>query len=438
MKPILTLLLLTGILHGQTPDSAGLIRGLIDQLAAPKVRLRDEAQAALQRMPEAAAALREAAAGHASPEAQLRAARLLRSLKEGLWAMQLEIPLSKTEEDWIMRKVVVSPDGKWIAAAHRGGVEVWDASSSKHRTRVGSPNLNEDGMSGVFRSLAFSPDSRLIASTDHTGQIYIDEVDGKRIQVLPAATAEVTVRRMVSKLSGDPLAPAVNTIETSEVTRPQEPCGLAFLADGSGLVSFSGAGLTLHHFKGEEPGLMPINEIFPNNDRPIVPRAFSLSADGGTVALGLEVMGSKDRAALIAIPALTKTGEWFLPAIPTSIAVKRGGQELLVGVRDLGVLRCTPGVDEPVPLHRISNWVSGIAYAPDETSFFLSCSNNNHPMRQIALPAGTEIWAAPAAEAGFEDVAFPAADRIIATRHDNHLLLWTRQYAPDISTPAAR
>jgi hypothetical protein len=419
----------------QTPDK---VSALIEQLAAPKVRLRDEAQAALAALPQALPAMREAAEQHPSAEARLRAQRLLKDFRENAWQMQVEVRPAAPAGLTCLREAVVSPDGTLFAGVHRGGVDVYETATGKPVRRVGSPYLPAKVSDSVQRSLAISPDGKRIASTDHTHQVFVDDLSGTRLYTLPAEKTKRTVRVTTSAPAADPFSSSPNNVTVREIEQIAETQGLAFLPDGKGLVVFTTAGLAVHDFNGAERRLLPMPEIFTVTGFTIAARTFGISADGKTVGLGVEVMGSKDRAALVSVPELKLTAQWLLPVVPCSIAVKNGGAEALVGLRDsTGVHRCLAGEEWGRPLHRMQGWVSGIAYAPDESYAMISASDATTPLRQVALPSGEEIWSAPPL-AKAEDVAFAGAGRVVVSYGDDVLRVWVHRDFSATPTPAPR
>jgi WD40 repeat protein len=436
--PLFTLIGLISAAPAQTADQ---IPALIEQLAAPKVRLRDEAQTALAAMPEAMDALKKAMESHPSEEARLRAKKLLRDFRDRQWEQTAEVKIRKIAGNTQLRRITVSPDGSTIAGVYRGGIDLFDANLKLLRNLEAIPKPMGT-LNSILHALAFSPDGKQVASTDHTGQVFIEDLEGTLVKTLPAESKKIqvqTVTRTAPSVT-DPFATPGNTVTMVERDQPQEPCGLAFLPDGKRLVAFSSAGLTVYDLGGGEKKLLPLAEIFPVSGFNVAARAFALSPDGTIAGLGVEVMGSKDQIALVSVGDLKVTGRWLLPAIPSSIAVKNGGGEAVVGLRESGVLRCLPGEEWGTPFHRMGGgWISGLAFAPDEKSVFISNSGAALPLRQAAYPSGEEIWTAPPAPEGFEDVVCAGPDRIITSSTDCVIRTWDRRkLKPAADTPASR
>lgn len=404
------------------------IPALIEQLAAPKVRLRDEAQTALAELPESKAALEKAAASHPSAEARLRAKNLLRDFRDKQWVPSAEAKVSAKPAGSLtqLRRITASPDGTVIAGVYRGGVELYDANMNYLRTLNAVPKP-AGNMEGILHTLAFSPDGKSIAHTNHTGQIFVESLEGVILRTLPAETKKVKFQTVTSGSSlTDPFGTG-QRVTVSERDQPQEPYGVAFLPDGSGLAVFTGAGLTVHDFKGGERRLLPLADIFPVSGYTVAPRRFALSPDGIAAGLGVEVMGSKDMAALVTLADLKVTARWKFMAIPSSIAVKQGGGEAVVGLREGGVFRCVPGEEWGQSFCRGSAWISGVAYAADGQSVFFSQVSPSQPLVQVAYPSGEVLWSAPATAEGFESLACAGPDRVITGSKDCVITTWDRR-----------
>jgi WD40 repeat protein len=409
------------------------VKALIAQLADPKARLRDEAQAALGQIPEAEAALQEAAASHPSQEAQLRAKRLLKVLQESLWTMEWETLITtRSGGSTILRGLAASPDGRHLVGKHRGGAEVVKTDSGTSVGVLGNPCLTSIGISGIHRAIAFSPDGKWVASTDHTGSIFIDDLAKNRIQTLPAEKSKRMVRVSRSSLLGG------ETVALEEMEFPAETWGLAFLPDGKNLLAFSTAGLIRYDLEGKSKPMVPFNELFPIEGYTVAPRAMAVSPDGAWAALGVEVMGSKDEVVLVQVPDLSPQQRWRLPAIPASLAVPDGGKEVLIGLRGEGVHRGIPGNSFSEPLHTMGGWITGLKYAPDGKSAFFSTTVPQTPLRQIALPSGETIWTAPPAVQGYEDVVLAGPGRIAVSTTNCYIQIWKARTSSPPAIPTSR
>lgn len=155
------------------------IPALIAQLADPKVRLRDEAEAKLRLLPDAADALENAAANHPSEEARARARKILNSAIRNRWHLAADLANGHIQGyRFGPQRIRVSNDGKTFLTQGGDCACLWNAISLSPMSRFGKPNGSVGGWEGVapLSSIALSPDGKTAITTDDSGVLYATDI----------------------------------------------------------------------------------------------------------------------------------------------------------------------------------------------------------------------------------------------------------------------
>jgi dipeptidyl aminopeptidase/acylaminoacyl peptidase len=77
-----------------------------------------------------------------------------------------------------------SPDGRLVAAGNTtGDVSIWEVTTSQPSGRVSQPVAALVGPASMVWSLGFSPDSTLLAASDNRGTIYFWDVEGNNLLI---------------------------------------------------------------------------------------------------------------------------------------------------------------------------------------------------------------------------------------------------------------
>jgi WD40 repeat protein len=82
-------------------------------------------------------------------------------------------PLVSTGKNEVVRSVAVSPDGRLLAAALGNTIDLYDVADHRHVTPLPPVQMND---AGTQSSIAFSPDGRFLASGDDKGAIRVWKV----------------------------------------------------------------------------------------------------------------------------------------------------------------------------------------------------------------------------------------------------------------------
>src|SRR5690242_20012002 len=88
-------------------------------------------------------------------------------------------------------QLAFSPDGKFLAAAGRKGVRIWNVSTQKLISTF-EETSSEPNQTSATTTIAFSPDGQLLAADGHGGTVNIWRVkDGSLLYTLPGHSAVV-------------------------------------------------------------------------------------------------------------------------------------------------------------------------------------------------------------------------------------------------------
>ncbi|MEZ0275659.1 MAG: hypothetical protein ACAH88_12205 [Roseimicrobium sp.] len=411
MKRVLAILCCAASLSAQevVPEGAR-IQQLIDQLAAPKVRLRDEAQQTLAQMIDAESIMRAAMESHPSEEARLRLKRILKGFRDGLWTIECQqAEANGGPERGSLRALA---DGTLLANLHSAGIEILNA---QDLTPVRTLGKSTTGIL-TLRALAWTPDGKRLAFSNQSGAVMIEDDAGKRMLTLPPEMRQMNPSNPNAKQMAPPVA-------------------AEFLPGTQSLLVFTNAGLALH-----EPGpagvprRMSVKQIFPEVTRNILAQSMAVSPDGKAAGVAFEVPGpDEDLVAMISLPTMTVMWTSKISVTPRWIAVNQDGSEALVAMRERGVVRCAADAPLATTVSRSIDDLTSVAYAPDFKSAFLTSGRANAPVRQLAVPGGEEIWTAPPAPTGCYHITILGPDRMAVKTFDNRILIWKKR-----SSPAAR
>lgn len=404
------LCLATALAAQDPPRNADRVPTLVEQLAAPKVRLRDEAQQALSQMLEAEPQLRAAMETHPSEEARLRLKRILKGFHDGLWTIEAQqAEVATGPERGPMR---ATSDGAHLASLHSRGIDLVE---TEDLTTVRTLGRSTTGVL-TLRMLAWSKDGRRIAFSNQSGAVMVEDENGQRVLTVP-----VEIRKTTVHPNGVP----------REVTQNAPPVAAEFLPGTHDLLVFSNAGLTVHASGGASPRKMSVAQIFPEITRNILAQSMAVSRDGKAVGVAFEVPGpEEDLVAMISLPTFSVSWVSQISVTPRWIAVNHDGSEALVAMRERGVVRCAADAPQAITISRSIDDLTSVAYAPDYKSAFITSARANAPVRQLALPDGTEIWTAPPSPMGCYHLTLLGPDRFATKTFDNRILIWKKRVSP--------
>jgi hypothetical protein len=414
MKRIIIMLWCAASLSAQESATESVnIQKLIEQLAAPKVRLRDEAQQVLAQRLDAEPMMRAAMESHPSEEARLRLKRILKGFRDGLWTLECQQAEANGGPD--RGQMRATGDGSLLANLHSSGIEILNASDL---TPVRTLGKSTTGIL-TLRALAWAPDGKRLAFSNQSGSVMVEDDAGKRLLTLPPEMRQMNPNNPNAKQMAPPVA-------------------LEFVPGTQGLLVFTNAGLTLHEPGGGEPKRATVQKLFPEMTRNILAQSMAVSRDGKAVALAFEVPGpEEDLVAMVSLSSMTVSWTSKISVTPRWIAVNHDGSEALVAMRERGVVRCAADAPLAITVSRSIDDLTSVAYAPDERSAFLTSGRANAPVRELSLPGGDEIWTAAAAPTGCFHLTMLGPERIAVKTFDNRILIWRKRQS-SASPPSSR
>ena len=341
-----------------------------------------------------------------------------------------------------VRSVAFSPDGREVALASVGLVEVWGLD-----TRQPIPALR--GHTGHVHAVAFSPDGRYLASggTDRTIRLW-DRATGNAVQAFYGH--ENFIHGLAFRHDGRWLISASGdkSLKLWEVASGRLLTTFHGHLDHVGCVAFSpdgryfasgGADRALKLWLATSSPQL----TFTGHDGWIFGLAFS--PDSQLIASGGSQDSTRDHLmvwdATTGVPSVT-----FAEGSPqvTAVAFRRSGRRLATACRD-GIVRIwdvdTGRLVRALP--RQANVVSAVAYSPDGRFLASATTNLFNPRTYDHEPGEVKLWDADTGreistlaghKAGVFDVAFSTDGRYVATAcADRIVRIW---YTTDLSRKA--
>jgi uncharacterized membrane protein len=415
MIPVVTtlaFLLTTGLSRAQDEKE---IATLVEQLGAPKVRLRDEAEEKLKTMPQALPALKEAMKSAASPEARIRAEGLLGSIAQMRWGLNATLSGHTTAGAnprlWAM---VVDEKGQKLYTRSQDGVLQWDLSTLKP-----GPLLGEQLATGAFWfndcpliSLTLSPDGSTLISTENGGNLVIDDTtNGERKKQVPTANPTVETATLDDGTK--------QTVET------YEPVPLPFVGitpDKKLLTSGIDSMVKFWDLSTFEalPGSFKL---------PHIGHAFAFKPDGKYLDISLEKTGEPDFIHVRELKTGTNTCEITVPDRPNTLHLSKDGSRLLASNRNgwayLWSIKDGVLSDERV-FARTAKPSNCAIFSPDEKSVFVASDDPDCCVSEYDLESGEAVWVHPRSGFGVHTIALLPDGRLAGTCSDMKLRIWSK------------
>ncbi|MEK7952125.1 glutamine amidotransferase [Luteolibacter soli] len=408
----LAFLFTTGLSQGQNEKE---IATLIEQLGAPKVRLRDEAEEKLRRMPQAQAALKEAAKSAASPEARLRAEGLLGSIAQVRWI--LDATLSGHETAGTNRKLgamVVDEKGQKLYTRSQDGVRQWDLTTLKPGLLMG--NELSTGTSWVnvapMISLMLSPDGGTLISTDNSGNVVInDTATGEQKNMVPTATPQTRTMQMPD-----------GTTQTAQVYQAVPVPWVGITPDNKLLTSSLDFTVKFWDPSTYEP--LPGEFKLPH-----IGHAFTFTPDGKYMIISLDKSGEPDFIWVRSLETGAYVCQIEVADRPNTLRVNKDGSQLLASNRNgfayLWSLKDGVLSNERV-IARTAKPSNCAVYSPDEKSIFVASDDPDCCVSEYDVETGEAVWVHPRSGFGVHTIAFLPDGRLAGTCTDIKLRIWSK------------
>lgn len=395
------------------------VAALIEQLGAPKVRLRDEAEERLGKMPQALPALKEAAESAASPEARLRAKALLGSIARARWTTDATLSGHVTGTNRRLWAMVVDEKGRKIYTRSQDGVRQWDIATLKpgflmgEQLSTGTYWTNECPMT----SLTLSPDGNTLISTDNVGNLVIDDtMQGERKRLV--YTTKPTVRTVTAD---DGTTHTVQTYNTA-------PLPYIGITPDKKLMS-SGTDYTVRFWDLSTHEALPGSFTLPH-----IGHAFAFAPDGKHLIISLDKSGEPDFLHVRDLETGGNVCEITVPDRPNTLRLSHDGSRLLASNRNgwafLWTLKDGVLSDERV-IARTAKASNCAIFSPDGKSVFVASEDPDCCVSEYDPDTGEALWIHPRAGFGVHTIAFLPDGRLAGTCSDMKLRIWSRNPAAD-------
>ncbi len=389
------------------------IAALLEQLAAPRVRLRDEAEEKLAAMPEALPAIKELARSSPSAEARLRAENLLGNFTRTRWTLDATLA-GHSDPAWRLWAMVLDAPGNKLYTRAEDGVRQWDLETLEPGPLLGKSLSTGDywTQEAPLTSLALTPDGGMLISTNNQGNLIIDD----------PASGEV------STLSTSPLKPESRTLpdgttETYFTLRSIPVVHLGFTPDGTLMTS----NLDGHVQFWSLPDFKKLTDrAF---DLPHIGHTFAFTPDGRHLIISLDRSGEPDHIQVRDWENNNVTCELSLPERVNSLRISRDGGHLLAALRNgwTYIWQLENGLlSHGQVIARAAGSSSCSIFSADEKSVFVANSDPDACVGEFELETGNPLWVHPPAGFGVHTLVLLPDGRLAGTCSDLKLRIWSR------------
>jgi WD40 repeat protein len=389
--------------------SATEINALVDQLGAPRVRLRDEAESKLEAIPEAFEFVKTAAKDSSNTELRLRARNVLQVLRRNLW--QEENAVTKHSKESYAQKLIASADGQTLYSRGEDAVIAWNPATLESKLSLGPKSTlwrdwQRDGPAGT---LALSPDGQRLVCTDAMGTILVYKTaDGSELA------------RFTNQDPEDTRFAAINF---------RAVWGAGFLPDGKLLATVDRVGY-LRFWDSENGKLILSATSLPGN----VCRAMAVSPDGKLIAVSTDLGGQPDRLWIYDVEhqKWTHMEETLHRSFSLQfshdgrllLAGNHGGLAILYKVSPEGVL------SDERRIGPVGNGVWCSAFSSDEKSIFSATEDTEGQLSEWGIDSNEELWRSPVLEKALTSVVVLGPDRVATIGRDQAVRIWQRRVLP--------
>ena len=401
-------------LRGVSPPD---IPALIRQLADPKVRLRDEAEARLRATPDAAAALEEAARNHPREEARVRAKKIIDTAIRNRW--HLAADLGNGHLPGFARPpllICVANDGKQLLTQGQDQACLWDTATFMPIHRFGPSNgdFADWRGAGPLVAIALSPDGGTAITADDYGNLF--ETD----------TKTGALRRQWRNFDEE-------FPESAPNTQKAVWCSL-FTRDGKCLVTGGDQGTvvireaaTMRRMASLKVGQNIVRCLFPTPD----PRWLIATEDTPSETDYLSVIDTATWRCATRCP---------VRGTITSLSFMAEGTRVMASSRDgqIGIWKFDKDAGSLVTDQQWLTYgtpVSGIVLSPDEKSVIVAAGvDASRGLCELDLASKKVIWSCPL-NLKVAAIAALGPDRFITSDWDHHVRVWRKTPATAANPP---
>lgn len=383
------------------------IQALLEQLGAPRVRLRDEAEDKLKSIRSAFEAAKLAMKESPNAEIRLRARNVVQALRQNLWQQESESTGHASQPSTFVRRIAVSPDGKSFFTRGEDHVRVWEAESGLPGITFGIPatRWKDWQRGGLLQTLALSPDGTRLLSTDSLGNLVVNQVsDGKELKRWQNV---------------DPSNPSVPPAEYAV-------WNAAFFPDGRRIAITDRAGF-LRIWNLETGALERSESIW----RPQIGRALAISPDGNFIACSTDWAWDPDHLCVWDVAQAKWSHRQVTERKTMTLTFSRDGKQLL-GASHTGFVHLWPvsptGALGPARrIGRVGKEAWGAAFSTDEKSIFAVTNAGEGQLSQWDVETGEELWRSPQMAVGLVGVSVLGPNRVVTIGLDEKVRIWQRR-----------
>ena len=398
-----------------TPEE---IAALIEQLGAPRVRLRDEAEEKLKAIPEALEAAKSAAKGSLNEELRLRARNVAQALRQNLWQEEIVVEGHRLSPTAYARAIAVSPDGTRFYTRGEDHMRAWDAATMKPGITFGPAlsMLTDWQRTGPVTTIAISPDGKRVVTTNEMGVMVIHNAeDGAPLATLTNPSESRTVTMTVN---GVP-----QQVVTSGSFTTRTFWGASFFPDGKKIVTCDRGGW-VRTWDSESGELLKSMQAMLGQ----VCGAVAVSPDAKFIAAAIDYGGEPDYVWIWSIEREEWVHKETVSTRLNTLRFTRDGKRLL-GSHNAGmVLRWdvaeTGVLSAAKQIGSIGKRAAWAVFAPDEKSVFAVGDSQDGQIAQFDVETGEELWRSPRLEKLVESIDFLTPDRFVTVGNDNLVRLW--------------
>lgn len=389
------------------------IAALVEQLGAPKVRLRDEAEDQLRKLPNALAALKEAAEASPSVEARLRAANLLTVIKQQRWKEDAVLSGHVGGTNRRLWAMVVDERSGSIFTRSQDGVRQWNLSDLGMNSLLGtSLSLSTYWTSDCpLLSLAVSPDGKTLISTDSNGNLVLNDIatGALRTHEVKGAATTTNVRM-----------PDGSTTQMNIFTEaPRVYVG--FTPENDLMVS--GIDSTLKILD------LPSLEEKSNLILPHIGQEFTFTKDKSHMVVAYDAATEPDFIEVRDWPSNEVTCAISIPNRPNTVRFNPDETKLVASNREgtVHVWDYKDGVlSNQKTLMRAGANTNWAIFSEDGKSIFVSSGDVTCCLSEWDAETGEMIWTHPPSQFGVRTIAFLPDGRLIGTCSDVKMRVWKR------------
>ncbi|YCM46245.1 WD40 repeat domain-containing protein [Verrucomicrobiaceae bacterium 227] len=376
---------------------------LIEQLGAKRVRLRDEAEGVLGRMPSAYDLLKQAVSSHKNPEVRLRAEGILEVLKESKFVRTAGMPNQNTQGA-LVTGFAISPDRKTLFTRCQSLIVMRDLEQMEVTGII--PNASPKLWGGWLDNapvyfLACSPDGNSLAATDSRGGLYFYDLKNDN---------QLTKLRLPDSLAAE---------------RPLSSKSLLwhgrFFPESKKFATSSDGGL-IDIWDLESGTLL---ETLPkvSSNRGLT---FEISPDEKYLVAGF----GQDQPFGEVFVWSFETSTWSGPhagQMVTSVCFSKDGSKVLVtgGRGDCYLYALSGGelVREKV-FPKLGKYAANALFSSDETSAFFGLESEEGEIVEVELATGEILWRSSPVGKTAERLAWLEGGRILALHSSGVVAIW--------------